>query len=417
MLEFYKTKLPSGVTIVSERHPQSPAVSLGLWVASGTRDEPDHLGGVSHLVEHLVFKGTKTRSAYQIARALEAVGGELNAFTSREYTCFHTLSLKEDARLSLQILADLLTQATFRPDEFEREKQVVLQELLMAEDNLEDYIFDLFFERAYGRHPLARPILGTRKSLEQMSRAQVFEYYQRVYARGPLIVSAAGQIDHNELVKWCERCFAGRRGRPSGQALQQSKRRRAPKLRPIRELVKKPAEQVHLMMALPIGKFSDPNRFESFVVNAILGGGMTSRLYQSVRERRGLAYSIYSQLQSFTDSGMLTIYAAAQPSSIGSIIKICERELERLLRRGVSRADLKLFRTQVKGGILLGADDVENRMNSLGVNEMVFGDYRPVEAVIAEIERLSVDSVNSYIERYVQLDRLASIQVGAVESI
>jgi predicted Zn-dependent peptidase len=408
--EFNKTELANGVTVVTEHHPHSQALSIGAWVENGTRDEPRHLVGVSHLVEHLVFKGTRKRTSYQIARALEAVGGDLNAFTTRECTCFHAISLKEDGRLSLEVLCDLLSHATFEPDDFEKEKQVVIQELLMSTDNLEDYIFDLFFEKAYGLNPLARSILGSEQSLHEMSRRQVYDYYRTIYAGGPLIISAAGHLEHERVVEWV-RSFLGTKKRHLPR-----QRRSKPRLLPIREVVAKPAEQVHILLALPVAKFRDPTRFESYVVNTLIGGGMTSKLYQNIRERRGLVYSIYSQLQSFTDTGLLTIYAATEPRHVHKVVGYICDELNKIHTRGISAADLKLFKTQVKGSVLLGADDVENRMNSLGVNEMVFGEYRSVDAVIGEINQVTVESVNAYIRKYLRLDQMAVMLLGGVAS-
>ena len=409
MPDFKKTEFANGVRVVTEHHSHSQAVSVGAWIDNGTRDEPSNLVGVSHFVEHLVFKGTRKRSAFQIARALEAVGGDLNAYTTREYTCFHSISLKEHMPLSLDVLCDLVSQAQFSKEDFEKEKQVVLQELLMSSDNLEDYVYDLFFELAFGRNAIGRSILGTVKSLGSMTRGQVLDFYRSVYAGGNLIISAAGNLDHDEVVEGVSKALG------KGKRKYQRSERVKPKLVPIRRIVAKPAEQVHILMGFPSSSFNSRFRFEGFIVNTLLGGGMTSKLYQSVREKQGLVYAIYSQIHSFTDSGICMVYAATEAKHVEKVVKRIHAEVEKIREKGITPADLKLFKTQVKGSILLGADDVENRMNSLGINEMVFGRYRSVDDIIKEINGVSLESVNHYIKKHVNMDNLAVLLLGGID--
>lgn len=409
MPSFQKAVFPNGVRVVTEHHSHTQAVSVGAWIDNGTRDEPNSLVGVSHFVEHLVFKGTKKRSALQIARALEAVGGDLNAYTTREYTCFHSISLKEHLPLSLDVICDLVSRAQFSSDDFEKEKQVVIQEILMSADNLEDYVYDLFFEKAFGQHPISRSILGTPESLKGMSRKRVLDFYRKIYAGGNVIISAAGNLQHDEVVETVQKALG------KGLRTERRSKRKKPKLFSIREIVTKPAEQVHLLLGFPSSSFNSHFRFEGFVVNTLLGGGMTSKLYQGIREKHGLVYSIYSQIHSFTDSGVCLIYAATEPKHVEKILKRIYSELEKLRKNGISASELKLYKTQVKGSILLGADDVENRMNSLGVNEMVFETYRSVDSIIDEINQVSVESVNRYIREYVDLDRLAILLLGGID--
>lgn len=406
---FQKTTLRNGVRVVTEHHPFTRSVSAGIFVDLGTRDEPKELGGAAHFIEHLVFKGTRRRTAFEIAKSLEEVGGELNAYTSREYTCFHAGCLREHLPLALDVLVDLISRAQFSNEDFLNEREVVMHEIDMSMDDFEEYIFDLYFESAFEGHNLGRPILGTVESLKSMTRKKIMKYYQSLYRGSNLIVSVAGNVDHDDVVKMVEKGL----GASSGRLPEQN--RRKPKLKGFRRFVHRPSEQVHLLMGVPSCSFRDDLRFESYIVNALLGGGMTSRMYQVVREKRGLAYSVYSYLVSFTDSGVITFYASTAEKNVRQTLRLMKHEIERLRRSGINDRDLNLFKTQVKGQILLGADDVENRMNSLAVNEMIFGKYRPVDQVIEDIEKVSKASVKKYLQRFLDFDQVGVLLLGDLE--
>lgn len=413
---FRKTVLPNGIRVLTEKHPHSRAVSCGLWIEKGTRDEQSHEAGLAHFIEHMVFKRTSKRSAYKIARDMEAVGGDLNAYTSREYTCFVTHTLKDHVGLSLDVLSDLVCRPSFDPDDIKKEKQVVLQEIMMAEDQLDEFIFDEYFRLVYPEHPLGSPILGSAASIKKMPRQTILDFHHRLYTSENLIVSVAGNVEHDEVlelvlkhVKWPKGTGA-RRSPRSGVAL----KRTAPEFHSFRNVIRRPSEQVHILVGLPASSFCDDLRFDGFIVNSLLGGGMTSRLYQTVREDRGLVYSIHSQQTSFIDAGLNLIYAGTEPKKVPEVVELILAELKRLKKKGMSRKDLDLFKTQVKGQILLGADDIENRMNSLGVNEMVFGRYRSVDEVMKHVESVSFDSVHEYIDRYFDLDQLGVLLMGAM---
>jgi predicted Zn-dependent peptidase len=418
--KFERTVLASGLTVVTEAHPINRAVSCGLWVERGTRHEQPNEAGLAHFVEHLVFKRTKKRSAYKISRDMEAVGGDLNAYTSRENTAFVTHALCEHVGLSLDILGDLVCQPSFIESDVEKEKQVVIQEIRMAEDQLEDTIFDKYFELFYPTSSLGKPILGSVSSIEEMSRRTVIDFHRRQYMAENMIVSVAGNIRHDEVVKLVEKFVKPPRVRhQSASAAKARVPTRAPKPKPgpnspevlsdsillsppeparFRDVIRRSSEQVHILVGYPSINFRDPHRFEAMVANTLLGGGMTSRLYQQVREERGLVYSIFSQLTTFADVGMELIYAGTEPKNAPEVIEIILKELRRLKKNGIRKADLDLFKTQVKGSILLGADDIENRMNSLAVNEMMFGRYRSVDEVVRDVEKVTLDSVHEYIE-------------------
>lgn len=405
-LVFRKSTLSNDIRVVTERHPFGQSLSIGIWVLSGTRDEDKADSGVSHFLEHMVFKGTKKRSAYQIARSLEEVGGELNAFTTREYTCYHATVLKRDWRLALDILADLVTNMKFTPRDYERERDVILEEILMSGDDPEDLAYDLFLEKSFPKHSLGRMILGTEKSLRAMKIRDLLDYYRERYGGKYLIVSAAGAVEHEDFVSEVEALLGKKKaGTPRPP-------RRAPKVKGFNLGVDRPTEQLHLLMGVPCPSFQDPLRFASFLINAWLGGGMTSHLYQKVREKRGLVYSIYSALHTFTDAGMMNIGASAHPAKMADVVEEVFETMLKLREKGMTEREIHFYQRQIEGSLWLGAEDVENRMNSLAINEMVFQDYRPVGRVIDEINNVTEADVRRALKQWQEKD-LGVLFVGA----
>ncbi|MBX3018063.1 MAG: insulinase family protein [Bdellovibrionaceae bacterium] len=405
-VRFQKSTLSNGVRVVTEHHPFVQSLSIGVWVMSGTRDEDAGLNGISHFLEHLVFKGTKKRSAYQIARSLEEVGGELNAFTTREYTCYHATVLQRDWRLALDVLADLVTNMKIKPRDFEKEREVILEEILMAGDDPEDLAYDLFLQKIFPRHQLGKMILGTEKSLAAMKLSDIVAYYRERYQGKHLIISAAGALDHDDFVAEVESLF-GRK--PSAGRMPA---RRAPKTQGFAMGVNRPTEQLHLLMGVPCPSFRDPSRFASFLINAWLGGGMTSHLYQKVREKRGLVYSIYSALHTFTDAGMMNIGASAAPAKMADVVEEVFDTMLKLSEKGMTEREIRFYQRQIEGSLRLGAEDVENRMNSLAINEMVFGAYRPVQQVIEEINQVTEADIRRALKQWRDKD-LGVLFVGA----
>lgn len=401
-----KTVLSNGVRVITERHPGTPAVQVGFWLLSGTRDEPAGRAGVSHFLEHLVFKGTKKRNAYQIALSLEAVGGELNAFTTKEYTCFHTASLSEHLDLAVDVLADLVFDAELPAEEFQREKQVVLQEIRMAKEDYDEHIYDIFLREHFPRSALGTPILGTERSIEGMKRSDVSVYLKERYFSGNLIVTAAGGVEHDDFVRKLEDRL--RRVRKTGKKASRVR----PKSRTFSSEISCPSEQTHILMGFPTSSFKDSDRYESYFVSTLLGGGMTSKLYQVLREKTGLVYSVFSYLYTFSDSAVSFLYLATEKSSAAKAKDLVFKELEKLRKSGITKKDLELYRTQMRGHLLLSSDDLESRMLNLAHNEMIFGRQRSNEEIVFEIDRISRDSVEAYIEKHLHLDRVSHVVMG-----
>jgi predicted Zn-dependent peptidase len=403
---FQKTVLDNGVRIVTESHPFTRAVAVGLFSDLGTRDENPKKAGLTHFLEHLVFKGTRKRDSFEIAKALDAVGGDLNAYTTREYTCFHATSLKEHLSLSVDVLTDMAVGATLGSEDFVKEREVIVQEIQMSKDNLEEYILDEYLEKVFAGHDLATPILGTEDTLKIMKRADLVTHYKNMFRGRRLIVSVAGPVEHEHVVEMVQKTLGKLPSRMP------ARKKRTPRLRRVQEYVERPSEQVHLLVGLPSCSYKSNLRFESFVVNDLLGGGVTSRLYQKIREDKGLVYSVYSFLQSFIDTGLLLIYAGTSNANALPVLKTIASEIERLKRTGIKHNELEMFKTQVKGQILLGAEDMENRMNSLGINEMVFNEYKPIDEVIHEINEVTVKSVREYLAKYVDSNEVSLMVMG-----
>ncbi len=407
---FKKTLLDSGITVVTEAHRYQRSVCVGAFIEIGTRDEPAKNVGICHFVEHMVFKGTKSRSAGEIARSIEAVGGDLNAFTTREYTCFHTTSLKDDLELDIEVLGDLVGNARFSQRDFDLEKKVILQEVSMTEDTPEEYIYDMFFEKIYGKSSLGWPILGTKQSLEDLKRSELMKFYKERYCGSNIIVAAAGALDHDAVVEMVEKSFKVSKKGPK------IPRRKKPRWVPVREVVRKEGEQTHILVGFDGVSFTSPKRFEAFVLNAWIGGGMSSKLYQSIREKRGLAYTIYSNLTTFTDCGTLSIYAATEGKSVTAVMEAIHHDVKELKKKKLNPRGLELFKQQVRGGVLLGADDMENRMSSLGVNEMTFGEYMAVDTIVESIDKVTASDVRALALDLLNPDKMAVLVMGDVDT-
>ncbi len=405
-MAYQRSYLDNGISVVTEDHPSSRAVACGVWIETGTRDEKKSEQGISHFLEHMVFKGTTSRSGYEIVKDLEMVGAEVNAFTTKENTCFHTLSLYENLDLSIEVLSDIVCRANFPRSDLEIERGVILQELYSAEDNHEEFIFDMFLEEFYKNAPLGWQILGTEESVKYIKRAHLMDYYRGRYVGANMVISAAGRLNHDDLVKKIKKYM---RRIPRGKKI--PKRIKA-KSKIFREVINRESDQAHVLMGFPATSFKDKFRFEAFILNALLGGGMTSTLYQKIREDEGLVYSIYSSLSTFTDTGLINVYANSTSENTRRVVELIFKEIRRLKKQGLTQTELELFRNQVRAGILLGADDVENRMNSLGVNEMVFRKYRSAEEIIKEVEGVTLQSMKEYLRTYLDFEKMSVLILG-----
>src|SRR5215469_15599602 len=404
-----KTTLSNGVIVLTESMPTHRSVSMGAWINSGSRDEAPVINGVSHFVEHMVFKGTTARSASQIAREVDTIGGNLDAFTGKESVCFNIKVLDEHITPALDVLADLVLHPTFTPEEIEREKGVILEEIKMDEDNPDYLVTELFTQNFWKGHALGLPILGTKKTVSGFDQNALFDYYRDCFTPRNIVFSAAGNLDHESFVAQVEQHF----GQLTPGASMPFPRRDAPAAIPhITLRRKKSLEQVQLVLGVTAPHVAHPDRYAIYLLNSILGGGMSSRLFQTIREDRGLAYSIFSETSPFRDTGSLCIYAGVAVDKTHETIRLTMQELTRLKQQMVSDSELKRAKDQLKSNIVLGLESSSSRMANLARQQMYFGRFFGVEEITREIEAVTPDDIQRLARDLFHPDLMALTLLG-----
>ncbi len=406
---YRKLILDNGLRVVTERMPALKSVTVGIWVNVGSRDEGAGEEGLSHFLEHMFFKGTKSRSATQISREIDALGGELNAFTSRETTTFYVKVLDQHIKPAVDLLSDIFRQSRFAPKEVEKEKQVVLEEIRMVQDDPEDLVQELHAEQAMKRHPLGRSILGCARTIQELRRAQLLRYVRTHYHPQQTVVAVAGSFNLTELAPLLEKSF-GTFTQPGAPRMHRWPSDVSGGL----VVRKKMLEQAHLCLGLPGVAVDHKDRYGAYALNALLGGSVSSRLFQEVRERRGLAYSIYSYLSSFSDSGTFTIYAATRPREAARVVELVSRELRRLRSRGVGDEELERTKNQMKGNLMLSLENSQSRMSKLAKDELHQGRYMSLEEILAKIEQVNVEQLLRLSHELLDLSRLSVTVLGPV---
>ncbi len=401
-----KSLLSNGVRVLTEAMPHSLSATIGIWVENGSRYEQPHENGVSHLIEHLLFKGTRKRTAAQIAEEIDAVGGVLNAFTGKEYTCYYAKVLGTDLEMATDLLADLFLNSLFDAEEIKREQQVVLQEISQAEDTPDDFIHDLFNLKFWSGHPLALPIAGTVATVTSLDRDLMTSFMDQRYRAERVFIAAAGKVDHDALVAQCERLFSGIAGDGRVDQL------RPPKVHSVVLNHEKQLEQAHLCLGGPGISQTHQSRYAGYVLNTALGGGMSSRLFQEVREKRGKVYSIYSFLSSHLDCGYFAIYAGTNPEWVDEVLDITLAELRQVAREGLRPAELERAKSQLKGNLLLGLESTDARMNRLARNEIYFRRDIPVEELARDIEAVTRDQVVELANTFFDPHQMALVVLG-----
>ncbi|MEU2350876.1 pitrilysin family protein [Modestobacter sp. NPDC049651] len=386
-----RTELPGGLRVLTETMPGVLSATLGIWVGVGSRDETPALGGASHFLEHLLFKGTRSRTALEIATAMDAVGGEMNAFTAKEHTCYYANVLASDLPLAVTLLGDLVTEALNTAPDLESERTVVLEEIAMRDDEPADAVHDLYAETLFGDTPLGRSVLGTVESIEALSRDDVDGWYRSRYRVPSIVVSAAGRVDHQQVLDLVTAAFADRLAgdsRPEPLRLGDDVVLDAPATPA--GLLHRPTEQTHLLLGgLGMGRL-DERRYAAAVVDAALGGGMSSRLFQEIREKRGLVYSVGSALTHYAGSGHFSVYAGCSPKRVPEVLRLVRAELDRVAAEGLTAEEVTRAQGQLKGGLVLGLEDTGSRMSRLGKSELSYGEYLPVRAVLERIDAVDV---------------------------
>ncbi|HLY81629.1 MAG TPA: pitrilysin family protein [Acidimicrobiales bacterium] len=379
--------LDSGITVVTEHMPDVRSVAVGFWVGTGSRDESTPEAGASHFLEHLLFKGTADRSARDIAEAVDAVGGDINAFTTKEYTAFYVRLLSESLDLGLDVLSDIMWAPSFRPEEVEAERQVILEEISMRADEPADLVHELFTEALYPGHPLGRDVLGDEGTIAGMARGQIADFHAHHYRPGNIVVAAAGDLDHDKVAAGLERRFAGRLG---GAGPQRSGPQQPPQSLAIAH---RPTEQAHIVVGVAALDRDDDDRYALAVLNHVVGGGMSSRLFQEIRETRGLAYSVYSYRASYEGTGAFAIYAGTGPGKAREVIQLMHAELDRVVDAGITDRELTMAKSHLRGSMALSLEDSGARMSRLGRSQLVHGRVQGLDEVDGRLGAVTLADV------------------------
>ena len=408
-----KETLPNGITLLTERMPHVRSVTLGIWLRRGSRHEPGRLNGASHFIEHLVFKGTESRSARDIALAVDSIGGQMDAFTSKEYTCFYAKVLDTNVPHAVDLLSDIVLRPRFDAKELERERQVIMEEIRMVEDAPEELIYDLFSTHFYPGHPLGRPIQGTEATVKGLSRRRLMDYFRDVYVPENLLIVAAGNVDHKKLSALVRKAFG--KMKPGNKRPKQVAR---PKSRGgVVTRAKKELEQLHLLIGVPAFPEGYAHRYPLFVLNALLGGTMSSRLFQKVREERGLAYSVYSAVNSFSDSGVLMVYAGTSPDKGDELLSVVRDELRDLRDKGPTAHEVDVAKEHLKGSLMLSLESTSSRMSNLARQEMYHGRTFTMEEVLQRLDRVTRAEVHRMARRVFRPGTPALAAVGRTRSL
>ena len=405
---YRKLVLDNGVRVVTERMPTLKSVTVGVWVNTGSRDEQPSQAGYSHFIEHMLFKGTRKRSSAEISREIDALGGEMNAFTSRETTTYYVKVLDQQLERALELLSDLFHHSCFAPKEIEKEKQVVLEEIRMVQDDPEDLVQELHMGQVLGRHPLGRSILGREKTIRGLRRQDLLNYIETSYDPGQTVVSIAGNFDQAKLDLLVARYFGKGRAAKTNQA----NGRRPPEVHGGVLLKKKRLEQVHLCLGLKGVAAGHQDRYALYALNSVLGGSVSSRLFQEVREKRGLVYSIYSFLSGYSDGGMITVYAATRPKEVDRVVDLVCREIRKIVIKGVERKELERAKIQMKGSLMLSLESSHSRMNKLAKDELTHGRHVSLGDMLGQIDRVNEEQVFSMGRKFFELDSLAITGLG-----
>ncbi|HEV2172706.1 MAG TPA: pitrilysin family protein [Nitrospira sp.] len=405
---YRKLVLDNGMRVVTERIPTLKSVTVGIWVNTGSRDEQLSQAGYSHFIEHMFFKGTRSRSATEISREIDGLGGEMNAFTTRETTTFYVKVLDQQLQQALELLADLFHHSRFDSKEVEKEKQVVLEEIRMVQDDPEDLVQELHTGQVLGRHPLGRSILGREDTIRTLKRPDLLGYIDAHYDPGQIVIAIAGNFEQAKVERLVARYF----GRTKSTKRISKDARRPPEVHGGVLVKRKPLEQVHLCLGLKGVAAGHRDRYALYALNSVLGGSMSSRLFQEVREKRGLAYSIYSFLSGYSDVGTVTVYAATRPKEVERVVELVCREIGRISKQGIERKELDRAKNQMKGSLMLSLESSHSRMSKLAKDELVYGTRTSLEEMVAHIDQVTVGQVYAVGRQLFGLNRLAITGLG-----
>jgi len=404
--------LPNGLTVISEQMQHLRSVSIGVWVKTGSRDEDPRSNGISHFIEHMLFKGSANRSAEDIARQVDSIGGNMDAFTAKECICFNMKVVDEHLPVAIDILSDLVLNPLFKEEDIAREKGVILEEIKMDEDSPDYLVHEIFTQSFFKDHPLGKPILGTRDTVKKFERSSVLDFYKQCFTPENIVISAAGNLEHKKFVDLVKRHFAQLKPTKTNR-----KSRRPETASRIMLRNKKSLEQVQICMGVPSYPIAHEKRYASYILNSLLGGGMSSRLFQNIRERQGLAYAIYSDLSPYRDTGCLCVYAGTSRESAGKVVQSVVRELFRLKSETVSAEELRRSKDQLKGSLMLSLESSTSRMSNLARQEMYFDHFFTLDELIERIEAVSADDLRAMAEEFFKTESIAVTVLGNLNGL
>jgi predicted Zn-dependent peptidase len=399
--------LPNGLTIITEQMQHIRSASIGIWLQTGSRDEDAAWNGISHFIEHMLFKGTEHRTAEEIARQVDSIGGNMDAFTAKECICFNVKVLDEHLPVALEILSDLVLHPVFDPNDITRERGVILEEIKMDEDNPDYLVHEIFTQNFWKDHPLGKPILGTKETVKKFERAAVLDAYSHRFAPGNIIVSAAGNLDHDRFVELVTKHFEQMKPRKNGF--------HSPVPKIVSKITlrnKKALEQVQLCIGVPSHPIAHEKRHAGYILNTLLGGGMSSRLFQNIRERQGLVYSIYSDLNPYRDTGCLAVYAGTSRESASKVVQSVVSEFHKLKAEPVPAEELRRSKDQLKGSLMLSLESSSARMSNLARQEMYFDRFYDLDELIEKIEAVTVEDLTSLANEFFKTESVAVTILG-----
>lgn len=404
------TELRNGVRVITEQMPHVRSVSVGLWIASGSRRELPEQNGITHFIEHMLFKGTTSRSAEEIARSVDSIGGNLDAFTAKELVCYNTKVLDEHLPIAFDVLSDLVLHPLFRDEDIAKEKGVILEELKMEADNPDYLVHELFSANFWRDHALGKPILGTRETVKRFDRDMILDYYRGAYGPASMLITAAGNLRHAEIAKLARECFETLQPVPDAPPQSSPQTHARITLRHKKEL-----EQVHLCMGVPCYPVSHEQRFACYVLNNLLGGGMSSRLFQNIRERQGLAYSVFSDLNPYRDTGCLSIYAGTSLESARKVVDSVLKEFRQLKEELIPAEELRRGKDHLKGSLMLSLESTSSRMSNLARQEMYFKRFFTLDELVERIEAVTAEEIQAIARTFFNQKSIALTILGNLE--
>lgn len=410
MIEYKKEQFQNGLRVISEIVPNVHSVSVGIWVMNGSRDEQKEISGVSHFIEHLLFKGTKDRDSRNIAFTIDSIGGQFDAFTTREYTCLYVKALSQYLDVVMELLSDILLNSTFDGEEFLKEKQVIMEEIKMSEDMPDDNVHDMFFKTFWGDHGLGRPILGTMGTIEALTPEVLKNYFKISYQPQRMIICVVGDFKNENLMDLIKKNFTFE---PSVQ--NNFPKREEPVYKSGSSLKKRKLEQVHFCIGMPGLRQTSDERFVKYALNLILGGSISSRLFQKIREEKGLVYTIYSFFSSFSDAGILGIYGGASPGNIEEILKVVMHEFDEIIKKGISSKEMKIAKNHLKANFLLALENTSNRMSKLAKQEIYFDKFFTIEETLKGIDDVRKEDVQKLSKKLFRKESIVFAATGPLK--